>query len=222
MATYLRVGVLVLVLGGLVSSACARGELTLKIPEGTPPQSLLNKKVYIQSVTDKRLFQDHPRDANVPSLAAGLEKTTDEQRSHAVVRVRDGNGKARNNLFSIKTQPVEAIVHGIVRAALIQRGYTVVATEAEADAGTTRLTVDINQFWGYIKVVAGGWAGVIPTMEGEIKTTLILPGDGDASHSFTVSAKATHKFGLMTGKHWVLMFSELTDAYLTKFPSGKI
>jgi carbon monoxide dehydrogenase subunit G len=86
--------------------------------------------------------------------------------------------------------------------------------------GEITLEVNVDQFWGYIVVAGGGWTGNALTMDGEVKTTIATQGP-QGKVSFEVSAKASHKFSLMSAKNWVLMFGKLMDDYIAKFPADK-
>lgn len=208
----------------MASSQCvqARGEITLKLPAGKAPAQELGKKVFIKTVRDSRAFEDKPVTANIPTMAQGLANATDDQKSHAVARARDGYGKARHNVFAVPDQSVESIVRKTLTAALINLGYTVVENEADADKGTIAVSATVDRFWGYIAMSGNAWSGSSMSMDGEMKVTLDAEGGGITKVSFEVSARASHRFRVMSGGHWALMFEKLTDDFLKNFPKDKL
>lgn len=195
------------------SSAARRSEIALKIPAFKDARSDAKGVIYLKSVSDDRIFADQPREANTPSIAVGSVATTPaKDRRFFIARVRDGYGKARNNIFLKPDQPVEKVVRELLTSALTSHGYRVVSDAAAAGSGAIVMEASINQLWGYIQVKGGGWSGDIPKMAGEIKTTLTTRGPGGKGR-FEVSGMALHRFTLMTAGHWVKMFEALFSDY---------
>jgi len=211
MARSLCLVIAVLLVTALPVGADGRGEINIEVPAPAPTQASGSGNVCITDVIDNRTFEDRPAEANIPSVAeGGVAGLTPEKQSFMIGRVRDGHGKARNNIFSKSDWPVDVIVKRAISDQLAAMGYSVVSDPGQA---TITVEVSIDQLWGYILVRGGGWGGSTPKMAGEISVTLATHGPGDRVGRYEVSGKATHKFGLMTGKHWTLMFSDLlTDA----------
>lgn len=196
-----------------VVMAGRRSEIRLKVPEVSSGQAT-NRVVLIERITDNRRFEERPADAATPSIAeGGVASTPAEQRRYYIARVRDGYGKARNNLFLEDSQPVEEVVRELLTKGLTGLGYRVVSDRAQAGDDALVMAVEIDQLWGFIEVKGGGgWSGDIPKMAGEIKTTLTVRGPG-GNGRYEVSGRALHGFGLMTSGHWVKMFEELFSDY---------
>ena len=206
------VGVVLLALAPVAGSAAGRGEIVVEVPAAGAAGASRSLSVCIAAVVDNRSFEERPAEANIPSVAeGGVASLTPERRAVLIGRVRDGNGKARNNLFTGADQPVEAIVRQAVGNQLTAMGYTLVADAAAADV---TVEVSIDRLWGYILIEGGGWGGGMPTMAGELATTLTSHGPGDTSGRFQAAGTARHGFGVMTGKHWSLMFGELLTSYM--------
>ncbi|GAB6081253.1 hypothetical protein JCM30471_01670 [Desulfuromonas carbonis] len=204
---------LLLMLLPTASDAARRSEIALTIPAFKGARGDAKGVIYLKSVSDNRTFADNPREANTPSIAVGSVATTPaKERRFFIARVRDGYGKARNNIFLKPDQPVEKVVRELLTDALASYGYRVVGDAAAAGPEAIVMEVAIDQLWGYIQVKGGGWSGDIPKMAGEIKTTLITRGPGGKGR-FEVSGTALHRFTLMTAGHWVKMFEELFGDY---------
>lgn len=194
------------------ATAGRRSEIRLKVPEVSSSQAA-GRVVFIDRITDLRRFEDKPAEAATPSIAeGGVAATSAEQRRYYIARVRDGYGKARNNIFLEEAQPVEVVVRELLSKGLAGMGYKVVADRAQAGAEAMVIEVEIDQLWGYIEVKGGGWAGDIPKMAGEIRTVLNVRGP-NGNGRYEVSGRALHSFALMTAGHWVKMFEELFSDY---------
>ncbi|MBU0675054.1 MAG: YajG family lipoprotein [Proteobacteria bacterium] len=205
--------VLLLMVFGVAQAEAGRTEIRLNIPklsQGSNRQQL----VYLRMITDNRTFEDRPNEASTPSIAeGGVASTTPEERRFYIARVRDGYGKARNNIFLDPKQPVEQVVRELLTACLSAQGYRVIGEPGQAGDNILIMDVVIDQLWGFIVVKGGGWAGDTPKMAGSIKTVLNVTGADGAKGRYEVSGEALHKFMLMTSGHWVKMFEELFDDY---------
>ena len=203
---------LILMALAVISDARGRAEIVLDLPAAADAAGGDGPTVFISEISDDRRFEDRPAEANIPSVAeGGVAATTPEQRLFFIARVRDGYGKARNNIFLDPSQPVDLVVRGLLEEGLADLGYRVVGDPAQA---TVTVDVAIDRLWGYILVKGGGWAGTTPKMAGEMTTTLTIRGPGETVRQVEVSGETIHKFGLMTKKHWVQMFSELFEDFL--------
>ncbi len=199
---------LFLLLAPVAAQAGRRSEIRLKVPE-----SLTVGKgkgvIVLGKITDNRRFEERPSEASTPSIAeGGVAGTSARQRSFYIARVRDGYGKARNNIFLKPTQTVEEVVRELLSKSLTAQGYQVVSDPAKGGAKGIQMEVEIDQLWGYIEIKGGGWGGSMPKMAGRIKTVLKVQGPG-GKRRYEVSGSALHGFALMTAGHWVQMFEEL-------------
>jgi uncharacterized lipoprotein YajG len=194
-------------------AAARRSEITLKVgsPAAGPSR---NQVIVLGKISDSRRFEDRPAEASTPSVAeGGVNSATADQRRFYIARVRDGYGKARNNIFLPPSQPVEEVIRELLSKSLTALGYSVVSDPSRTSGSAIAMDVEIDQLWGYIEVKGGGWTGSIPKMAGQIKTVLKVKGPGAATGRYEVSGSALHGFGLMTAGHWVQMFEELFSDY---------
>nr|WP_320048716.1 hypothetical protein [uncultured Desulfuromonas sp.] len=198
----------------LPSTAMAgrRSEIHLQIPAMSATGGSQGGVVVLGKITDLRHFEDRPAVASTPSVAqGGAASLSAEERLYYIARVRDGYGKARNNIFLDPAQPVDQVVRELLTKSLTGLGYKVVDKNS-AGKNALRIDVDIDKLWGYIEVKGGGWGGSLPKMAGQIKTVLKVKGP-NGSGRYDVSGTALHGFGLMTAGHWVKMFEELFKDY---------
>ncbi|MBU0486076.1 MAG: YajG family lipoprotein [Proteobacteria bacterium] len=202
--------ILLLVPGGV--EAGRRSEIRLKVPEPTVAGKS-GQLIVLGRINDNRHFEDRPAEADTPSIAEGTVATINaDQRRYYIARVRDGYGKARNNIFLAQSQPVDEVVRELLTKSLTARGYKVVSDQAKGSDKAITMDVEIDQLWGFIEVKGGGFSGSIPKMAGRLKTVLIVKGP-EGKARYEVSGSALHGFGLMTGGHWVKMFEELFRDY---------
>lgn len=185
-----------------------RTEIRLKVPE-TASSAKARQVVVLGKITDNRRFEDRPAEASTPSIAeGGVAGTSARERLYYIARVRDGYGKARNNIFLHPSQPVDEVVRELLTKSLGELGYQVVSDAGKGGAKAIHMDVEIDQLWGYIELQGGGWGGSMPKMAGRIKTVLKVQGPSGKGR-YEVSGAALHGFALMTAGHWVQMFEEL-------------
>lgn len=204
------VAALAAVAAGLVAGPAQARGLRLEVPAAKAPAAAGPHTVWIASVTDQRAFEDRPKTADVPSLAAGLERATPEQRATAVARVRDGYGKARANVFLEAPRTVESLARALVAAAFRSAGYTVLEDEKAVKADTLKVAVTVDKFWGWVEVGGG------MSMKGEVLTTLKTTA-GRRELTLMIAGSASNRLGIgVTASNWVKMFGSLFDDYATR------
>ena len=183
-----------------------RTEIRLRVPAPYPASSRRQEVIVLGAITDNRRFEDRPAQASTPSIAeGGVKSVPAKDRAFYIARVRDGYGKARNNIFLGRAQPVEEVVRELLTKSLAGEGYTVAGDAGKAGGRVITIDVEIDEFWGYIEIRGGS----MPKMAGRIRTVLNVKGPGGKGGRYEVSGSALHGFGLMTGEHWVQMFEEL-------------
>lgn len=146
-------------------SGCAtsRGRISLK---KTPIQKIMasnNKSVYIDSVSDKRVFELKPSQPNIPSLKNGGIHNS-KIKSHAIARKRNGFGKAMGDILLKDGQTVDSVIKSNTEEALLEKGYKIIHDKNNITKQTIILDININQFWTWINI--GFWALRISTEVG--------------------------------------------------------
>ena len=160
------VGFTVLALG----CATTRGVIDI------PPQRAVNPPsgpaVRIDRVTDRRVFEINPRQANIPSLMNDAEIKDSAITSRAVARKRGGFGKALGDVLLPEGRTVTAVVEEALTRSLQEAGYRVVGKQ-DVDAATAiPIEADIEQFWAWFRP---GFAQVAVEFETSVRLRSPLP-----------------------------------------------
>ncbi|MDP3540247.1 MAG: hypothetical protein Q8S26_16250 [Azonexus sp.] len=211
MKNLLRFAVLI---GTIVSitSGCAtnRSEVQLAIPASSSLQASASKgvTVVIRSVKDERVFENSPSDPSIPSLGfEGSANATQELKSRAIARKRNGFGKALGDVVLQDGQTVPAIVQESLSSAFQQAGYRV-AKEASASSPTLLVDVRIRKFWAWM--TPGFWA---LTFESRIETDLNIEGK---VAPIAIQAYATESRQLGTDSAWMEIIGKALQDFQTK------
>ncbi|MCK9687587.1 hypothetical protein [Scleromatobacter humisilvae] len=126
-------------------AGCATGRTVIDVPP--PPASARAAAVAqilrIRNVCDDRVFEDVPRQADVPSLGEPASGASAEVRAHAVARERNGYGLAQGDVVLSDRADLRDVMRVQVAAALSQAGYRV------EDDQPSALDVDVHvrKFW---------------------------------------------------------------------------
>jgi hypothetical protein len=147
-----------LLCAGLIGCATTRSELNIAGPAAAKaPAAKTGKTIVIRSVTDERVFEQAPKQPNIPSLGfEGADKATAEVKARAIGRKRGGFGKAMGDVLLENGQTVAGVVRQHLTSALEQAGYQVINDAGKAPAGSQVVDVHIKQFWTWINL--GFWA----------------------------------------------------------------
>ena len=153
-----------------VVSGCAtsRSSLDINVPVTVDNAQFAEKEVYINSITDKRVFEASPRSPNIPSLDPS-EASSPEIKLRAVGRKRNTYGKALGDILLKEGETVETLLAASVRKAFAESGYKILNDRSQATANTYIVDGAIDQFWTWF--TPGFWQITIAT---EIGTTLTI------------------------------------------------
>ncbi|MGE5472498.1 MAG: flagellar biosynthesis protein [Bacteroidota bacterium] len=201
------IGVVVAITAGCATN---RSELQLSAPSNATTKAAAPKgvNVIIRSVKDDRLFENAPSDPSTPSLGLeGSSNATQELKSRAVARKRNGFGKAMGDVVLQDGQTVSNIVRSTLSSAFEQAGYKVTT---EAAAGTPALFVDvrIKKFWAWM--TPGFWA---LTFESQIETDLNIEG---RATPISIKAYATDSRQLGTDSTWMDIINQGLKEFQTQ------
>ena len=135
-------------LAGLFGSGCAtnRGILDVRIDVPQDPES--GKVVRIERVTDKRVFEEAPRSASIPSLK-GAEIDDKTITSRAIARKRNGYGKAMGDILLPEGRTVEDLVRESLTKSFREAGYRVTTDPAATGEKVLKIEADIEQLWSW-------------------------------------------------------------------------
>jgi hypothetical protein len=175
----------------LTLSACAAGRSTLDIR--VPEAQITDSKflVKIVEVRDLRRFETNPSDPSQPSLGSVTEIQNAEITSRAIGRKRGGYGNAWGDLALPSTTNTQGIVRQAAMTALSRKGYRVVEEGSPDASRAIPLSIDINQFWAWIK--PGFWELTL-----SLESDLTLKGN-DLIRNSPTTVGGTYAKGTQTG-----------------------
>jgi uncharacterized lipoprotein YajG len=193
----------VILCAGLIGCATTRSELSIAAPAPAKvPAAKTGKTIYIRTVTDGRVFEQAPKQANIPSLGfEGAEKATAEIRARAIGRKRGGFGKAFGDVLLEEGQTVSGLVRQHLTRALEQAGYQVVNDAANAPA----LDVHIKQFWTWVS--PGFWQISLTT---HITTDLAFSGQ---PNPIVIDMEKKEGFLVIVESDWIKVVGQALDEY---------
>jgi len=149
----------------LTGCATTRGVLDVRVPAGTNASS--GPAVRIERVTDRRVFEIDPRQANIPSLKH--DEISDKAiTSRAIARKRGGFGKAMGDILLPEGRTVMMLVEEALARSLQEAGYRVVGTQDREATAAIPVEADIEQFWAYFRP---GFAQVAVEFETRVRLT---------------------------------------------------
>jgi hypothetical protein len=152
----------------LLATGCAttRGVIDVPAKMGANPPS--GPAVRIDRVTDRRVFEIDPRQANIPSLMNDAEIKDPKITSRAIGRKRGGFGKALGDVLLPEGRTVTQVVEEALRWSLQEAGYRVVSKQDPEASTAIPLEADIDQFWAWFRP---GFAEVAVEFESSVRLT---------------------------------------------------
>lgn len=193
----------------LSGCATSRGEIELTIPEVANAASANGKTVYIQSVIDNRVFEQRPRQPNIPSLDPD-EPQNDEIKLRAVARKRNTYGKGLGDIILKQGQTVQSLIADSLRQAFIKNGYRVIKDSQQLVSDYYIVDARIDKFWSWMN--PGFWAISLNT---EISTVIEMK-SGDKIHRETVAVKVSDNFQTGAGSNWIEVMHKALEAYIAE------
>ncbi|HIJ78974.1 MAG: hypothetical protein OEY01_07875 [Desulfobulbaceae bacterium] len=196
----------------VVGCATNRGVVNLQLEGSTVSQATNGKSIFVQSVSDARVFEEAPRSADIPSLGfGGATAASNEIKKRAIARKRNGFGKALGDILLDEGQTVEKVVKDTVCRSFKELGYEVIDDPAKVDKDTIIAKVTIDKFWSWMN--PGFWA---ITLNSEISTKIELK-DSSKQIDETIYAKVDGKYQVAGTGNWL----EIMQKGLTEY-SGKL
>lgn len=171
----------------------------------TSPQN--GKKVYINSVNDKRTFQESPPTPDIPSLDPA-KPYSDAIKLRAVGRKRNTFGKALGDILLKDGESVDALTAQAIRQAFAEKGYTVLDKSDQVTPQTYIVDADIDKFWTWMN--PGFWALTIST---NISTDLSIK-NGVDTQKLTVQVKSADHFQTGMESNYIQVISEALKQYV--------
>lgn len=186
------------IVSALFVSGCATSRSTIDIPVAAPAamSNQNGKEIYINSVTDNRVFEVKPSNPNTPSLDPSEAQGMKIQ-LRAIGRKRNGYGKGLGDILLPEGKTVETLIESVVSKELVNKGYTVIASKELITRNTYVADVKINKLWSWMN--PGAFAITLST---EISTDIAIKG-GASTESKEISVKASHSYQVATESNWL-------------------
>lgn len=200
---------------------CATNRSELQIGAGPSSQSRSTNvnapTAVIRSVKDERIFEQAPRQANIPSLGfEGATQATAETKLRAIGRKRNGYGMALGDVLLQDGQTVESVVRENLASVLQDAGYNV-RTGGTLDNASLVIDVRIQEFWAWIH--PGFWSITVNT---DISTDLML---STMPNSIPVVVHVKDPQLIVTDSAWIEAIGKGLDAFrheaARKLPAAK-
>lgn len=195
----------------LAGCATNRGIVSIDVPHDETAAAQQNgPTVYIQSVEDQRIFQDHPKTQDIPSLGfGGLEKADEAIKKRAIARKRNSFGKALGDILLEEGQTVETVIADSLRQAFTEKGYQVIENREDISDDTIVVNAAIKKFWAYM--TPGFWA---ITLSCDIATDIELISDSNIQKQISVHSDGKYQVG--TEDNWMEVINITIKKYIDK------
>ena len=155
-----------------LAAGCATTRGVIDVPAKVASNPTSGPAVRIDRVTDRRVFEINPRQANIPSLMNDTEIKNPAITSRAIGRKRGAFGKAFGDVLLPEGRTVPQIVEEALTRSLQEAGYRVVGKQDPDASAAIPIEADIEQFWAWFRP---GAFQVAIEFEGSVRFTSPLP-----------------------------------------------
>jgi hypothetical protein len=198
---------------GMVASlaGCALTRSEIDISGVSEPASAVSpsngKEVYINSINDKRVFQESPHTPDIPSLDPA-KSVSDAIKLRAIGRKRNGFGKALGDILLKEGESIDALTAQAIRQAFVDKGYKVLDKSDQVTPSTYVVDADVDKFWTWMN--PGFWA---LTISADISTDLSIK-NGEDTQKLTVQVKSADHFQTGMDSNYVQVISAALKQYV--------
>ena len=207
-----KISILFLAVAIMSLTGCAtnRGIVRLQLPENSIKAQANGKKIFIESVTDERVFQEQPKTQDIPSLGfGGAASATEDLKKRAIGRKRNSYGKAMGDILLEEGQTVESVIKDTLARSFMETGYKIINNKEEISDETIILTAKIQKFWAYM--TPGFWA---ITLSSDISTDIEMTQHGTDKKSINVHSDG--KYQVATEGNWMEIVDLSIQKYITE------
>lgn len=155
----------------IVAAGCATTRGVVDVPAKAVVNPASGQAVRVERVSDRRVFEINPRQANIPSLMNDEELKDPKITSRAIARKRGSFGKAFGDVLLPEGRTVAQVVEEALTRSLREAGYRVVAKQDPDAATAIPIEADIEKFWAWFR--PGFWQ-VAVEFESSVKLTTPL------------------------------------------------
>lgn len=200
-----------LIAGSLVLGGCATSRSVLDVQAPRSPQQAApsnGKTVYVNVVSDQRVFEVSPTNPSIPSLDSS-EAQDGNIKLRALGRKRNTFGQALGDIVLKEGQTVETLTAASIRQAFAAKGYRVLESKDKADA-TYVVDANIGKFWSWMNP---GFSAI--TLSTEIQTDLTIKSANAANkQSVAVSASGSYQTGME--ENWLEVINKALHEYVNQ------
>ncbi len=193
-----------LVLVGIFSG-CATNRGIIELNEEVSSNPETGTAIKFVRVSDKRVFQVSPPQANIPSLKYDEDINKPEIKSRAIARKRNAYGKALGDILLPEGKTIMGLVESNLSKGLRQSGYRVVSKEDQDFKEATPVEVDIDKFWGWFS--PGFWSIGI-----NFETSIVVTAPaGDFKDGMEFDSKVQKRFQTAAEGNWLETINAAMD-----------
>ena len=183
-----RLGSLCLV-GWLAACATGRTVIDLPAPPASAQSATAVQAVHVRAVSDDRVFEDAPKQANIQSLGEPVATASASVRAHAVARKRNGYGMAQGDVILSERADMRDIMRANVAATLAQAGYRI----DDHDPAALPVDVHVRQFWLWLQ------PGLVV---GVIRSSIVADVSVGGAPAVTISAETSQPGQIFSQEAW--------------------
>jgi hypothetical protein len=165
------------------------------------------KSIYIQTVIDKRIFENNPRSPRIPSLKDN-ELQNNEIKSRAIARKRNGYGGAEGDVLLKNGQTVVFVIKENVEIAFSDLGYTIIQNPKDITDNTILVDIDVNKFWSWMTPI---FVSII--LDSEISTNVTLTEHGK-ENKYTFKVATTEHSATAFDSDWIAMTQKVLKLHI--------
>ncbi len=189
--------------------ATSRSVIDIPMPVSTELSKSNGKEIYINSITDKRLFEIKPPEPSTPSLDPS-EEQGDKIKLRAIARKRNSYGMGLGDILLPEGKTVDLLIDAALREGFIESGYKVINSKELVTNNTYIIDAQINKLWSWMN--PGFWAITLST---EISTEIAIKSNS-ALDKKIIAIKTSDTFQAATESNWIEIMQGALKAYITE------
>lgn len=189
--------------------ATSRSVIDVPMPVSVKTPKSNGKEIYINSVTDKRLFEINPSEPSIPSLDPS-EEQGDNVKLRAIARKRNTYGKGLGDIILPEGKTVVLLIDTAIRQAFVENGYKVINSKELITNNTYVVDAQINKLWSWMN--PGFFALTLST---EIHTEIAIKNNGELDKKI-IAVKASDTFQTGSESNWVEVMQSALKAYIAE------
>lgn len=193
----------------LTGCASSRSVIDIPLPLSEKTSKSNGKEIYINSVTDERLFQIKPAEPNIPSLDPS-EVQGDTIKLRAIARKRNSYGMAFGDILLIEGKTVNTLIDASLRQAFIESGYKVIISKEQITNNTYIVDAKINKLWSWMNP---GFLAI--TLSTDISTSIAIENSNMVDKKI-ITVKASDTFQSASESNWREVMQDALKTYITE------